>query len=267
VKRFAREFGLKVKAGTPAPGRRTIKLTGTVAQMQSAFGVTLSHATIEGQTYRIRDGSILLPSELQGYVVAVLGLDNRPQAKPHFRIYQGGGVSAANTAKAGFARPHAAGNGFTPVQVGQLYQFPEGATASDQTIGIVELGGGFRPEDLDAYFTTLDQKTPKVIAVPVGAGKNDPTGDPTGPDGEVMLDIEVAGAIAPGAQILVYFAPNTDRGFLDAITTAIHDKRAPSVVSISWGSSESQWTAQAMTQFDKAFQAAAALGVTVCCAS
>src|SRR5262249_59607418 len=94
VKRFAKEFGLKVQAGTPAPGRRTVKLTGTVANMQRAFGVTLSHATIEGQTYRVRDGSILLPSELQGYVVAVLGLDNRPQAKPHFRIY-GGGVATA----------------------------------------------------------------------------------------------------------------------------------------------------------------------------
>ena len=36
-----------------------------------------------------------------------------------------------------------------------------------------------------------------------------------------MLDIEVAGAIAPAAKIVVYFAPNTDAGFLDAITTAI----------------------------------------------
>ncbi len=264
VKRFAGEFGLKVKAGTPAPGRRTIKLTGTVANMQRAFGVTLSHATIKGQTYRVRDGSILLPSELQGYVVAVLGLDNRPQAKPHFRIYQGGGESAANTATAGFARPHAAGNGFTPVQVGQLYQFPKGATASGQTIGIVELGGGFRPEDLDAYFKTLGQKTPKVIAVPVGTGKNNPTGDPNGPDGEVMLDIEVAGAVAPGARIVVYFAANTDQGFVDAIAQAVHDtKYKPSVISISWGSAEINWTHQAMTTLDAACQSAAALGVTI----
>ena len=86
VKRFAKEFGLKVKAGTPVRGRRTVKLAGTVAQMQRAFGVLLSHRTIDGQVYRVRDGSIYLPAELQGYVVAVLGLDNRPQATPHFRI-------------------------------------------------------------------------------------------------------------------------------------------------------------------------------------
>ena len=83
-----------------------------------------------------------------------------------------------------------------------------------------------------------------------------------------MLDIEVAAAIAPKATIAVYFAPNTNQGFLDAITTAVHDSvNKPSVISISWGSAESNWTAQAMTQFDKAFQAAASMGVTVCCAS
>jgi kumamolisin len=268
VKRFAKEFHLKVQTGTPAPGRRTMKVTGTIANMQRAFGVSLSHTTIDGQTYRVRDGSILLPTELQGYVVAVLGLDDRPQAKPHFRIYQGGGVAAAQATTAGFAHPHTGGNGFTPVQIGQLYQFPKGATASGQTIGIIELGGGFKQADLDAYFKTLGQKTPKVIAIPVGKGKNSPTGDPNGPDGEVMLDIEVAGAVAPGATIAVYFAPNTDQGFVDAIAQAVHDtKNKPSVISISWGSAEVNWTHQAMTTLDAACQSAAALGVTITVAS
>jgi kumamolisin len=102
----------------------------------------------------------------------------------------------------------------------------------------------------------------------VDHGKNHPTGDPNGPDGEVMLDIEVVGAIAPGAHIAVYFAPNTDAGFLDAITTAVHDtNNRPSVISISWGGAESSWTQQSLTAFDSAFQAAAAMGITVCVAS
>jgi kumamolisin len=83
-----------------------------------------------------------------------------------------------------------------------------------------------------------------------------------------MLDIEVVGAIAPKAHIVAYFAPNTDAGFLDAVTTAIHDTvHHPTIVSISWGGAESTWTAQAMTAMDEAFQAAASLGVTVCVAS
>jgi kumamolisin len=269
VKRFAKEFGLKVEARTPAPGRRTIKLTGTVASMQRAFGVQLSHATIEGETYRVRDGDILLPAELQGYVVGVLGLDNRPQARPHFRVLGEQGAAATEAAQAGgFARPHAAASSsFTPVQVGQLYQFPPGATASGQTIGIIELGGGFRQTDIAAYFKSLGQKPPTVIAVPVGTGKNHP-GNPNGADGEVMLDIEVSGAVAPGARIVVYFAPNTDAGFVDAIAQAIHDtKYKPSVISISWGSAEINWTAQAMAALDAACQSAAALGVTITAAA
>jgi kumamolisin len=269
VKRFAKEFGLKVEAGTPEPGRRTIKLTGGVANMQKAFGVSLSHATIDGVSYRVRDGSIYLPSELQGYVVAVLGLDNRPQAKPHFRVLGEQGTASAEAAQAGgFARAHAAGNSsFTPAQVGQLYQFPQGTTASGQTIGLIELGGGFRHADIVAYFKSLGQKPPTVVAVPVGTGKNNP-GGPNGADGEVMLDIEVAGAVAPGARIVVYFAPNTDQGFVDAIAHAIHDtKYKPGVISISWGAPEIQWTAQAMTALDAACQSAAALGVTITVAS
>jgi kumamolisin len=104
---------------------------------------------------------------------------------------------------------------------------------------------------------------PNVTAVSVDGGANLPT-NPNGADSEVMLDIEVAGSIAPAAKIAVYFTPNTDQGFLDALTTAIHDTtNNPSVISISWGGPESSWTQQAMTAFDNACQSAAALGVTI----
>src|SRR5262249_17303353 len=95
-----------------------------------------------------------------------------------------------------------------------------------------------------------------------------PTGDPSGPDGEVELDIEVAGSVAPGAQIAVYFAPNTDQGFIDAITTAVHDaKLKPSIISISWGGPENSWTAQARDALNAACQDAALVGVTILAAS
>jgi kumamolisin len=79
-----------------------------------------------------------------------------------------------------------------------------------------------------------------------------------------MLDIEVAASIATGAKIVVYFTPNTDQGFIDAVTTAVHDTtNKPSVISISWGGPESTWTAQATAALDAACQAAAAVGVTI----
>jgi kumamolisin len=83
-----------------------------------------------------------------------------------------------------------------------------------------------------------------------------------------MLDIEVIGALAPGAKIAVYFAPNTDQGFIDAITTAVHDStNSPSVISISWGAPEPMWTQASVQAMDQAFQAAAVMGVTVYCAA
>jgi kumamolisin len=83
-----------------------------------------------------------------------------------------------------------------------------------------------------------------------------------------MLDIEVAGAVAPGAKIAVYFAPNTDSGFLDAINQAVNDKtNNPAVISISWGGPESTWTSQSLQSYNSALQAASAVGVTVCIAA
>ncbi len=257
VETFARENGLTVTEKSPE--RRTVILSGTVAQMNKAFGVELKqfeHPTVG--RYRGRTGPIEVPDNLKDEIEGVFGLDNRPQAMPHFR---------RRCAPTG-VRPHAASTSFTPPQVASLYDFPTGVNGSGECIAIIELGGGFKPADLTNYFNQLKiPKSPKVTAISVGSGKNSPTGDPNGPDGEVMLDIEVAGSIAPGAHIVVYFAENTDAGFLNAITTAVHDKtNNPSVVSISWGSAESTWTSQAMTSMDEAFQAAAAMGVSVCVA-
>ncbi|HEU5340677.1 S53 family peptidase [Edaphobacter sp.] len=271
VRAFAKDYGLNISPDTPAPEHRTVKLTGTVAAMQRAFGVTLAHQTIGDNTYRVRKGGITLPRQLIGYVEAVLGLDNRPQAQPHFRIAGQQGNAASRAAQArGFASPHAviahantANGSFTPVQVAQLYQWPSNSSAKSQTIGIIELGGGYRTADLATYFKSLNQPAPKVTAVSVDGGKNSP-GNANSADGEVMLDIEIAAAVASGANVVVYFAPNTDQGFIDAISTAVHDStNNPSVVSISWGTAEVNWTGQAMTALDSACQSAAALGITM----
>jgi kumamolisin len=243
-------------------GRRSVVLSGTVADFSVAFGVELQNYEHPEGEYRGREGTVQLPNDLKDIVQAVLGLDNRPQARAHIR-------RTAQAAKpAAGAAPAAAPVSYTPLSVASLYGFPPGSGAG-QTIAIIELGGGTKAADLKTYFASLDIKPqPKLVSVSVDHGKNHATGSADGPDGEVMLDIEVAGAVAPGAKLVAYFAPNTDAGFLDAITTAIHDTtNKPNIISISWGGPESSWTAQALTAFDEAFQAAAALGITVCVAA
>jgi kumamolisin len=261
VEAFAQEYGLTVGDVDLAKG--SVKLVGSVANMSKAFGVALKNYDSPVGKYRGRTGPVNIPAELQGVITSVLGLDNRPQARPHFRTLKKG-----STAHVG--APRATSGTFTPVQVAEIYDFPRGTNAngSGQCIGIIELGGGFKPADIKHYFqSTLGITPPTVTAISVDGGQNSP-GDPNGADGEVMLDIEVAGAVAPSATLAVYFAGNTDQGFYDAIAAAVHDTRYnPSVISISWGGPESSWTQQAMTEYSTLLEDAATLGITVCVAA
>jgi len=256
VVRFARQHGLRVVG--QHLGARTIHLSGTIASFSRAFQVPLLIYGHARGLYRGRTGPVQVPLALDGIVQGVFGLDSRPVAKPHFRLKrQLGGVWA-----------HALGVSYLPTEVAKLYNFPQGVNGAGQCIAIIELGGGFTAGDLNLYFQKLGIPMPQVTAISVAGGRNHPTGDPNGPDGEVMLDIEVAGAVAPGAKIAVYFAPNTNQGFLRAINRAVHDQvRRPSVISISWGGPEASWTKQSLNAFDQAFQAASAMGISVCVAA
>jgi kumamolisin len=255
---FAHANGLAVDEAASSLARRTLVVRGSAAAMEKAFGVTLKtyRHTATGREFHSFEGSIEVTAEHAPIIEAVLGLDNRPIAKPHIRRRT--------------ITPRAAGteNSFSPPQVAQLYNYPTNVNGAGQTIGILELGGGYETSDITAFFNGLGITPPTVVAVSVDGATNVPGGDPSGADGEVALDIQVAGSIAPGAKIAVYFTPNTDQGFIDAITTAVHDTaNKPSVLSISWGGPESSWAAASATALDNACQSAGALGVTVLVAS
>jgi len=264
VRAFAKQYNLKVVSEEAAS--RTVKLSGTVGAFADAFGANMRRYQHSSGSYRCRTGSLTIPADLESIIEGVFGLDNRPQAKPHFRVRK----DLQNGQPDTHVRPRAAAASYSPLQVAQAYSFPSGsaATGAGQCIAVIELGGGYNSADLDSFFTNLKIATPKVTAVPVDGGTNSPTGDPSGADGEVELDIEVAGAIAPGAQIAAYFAPNTDQGFIDAVTSAVHDaKLKPSIISISWGGPESSWTGQSRNALNSACQDASTMGVTVLAAS
>jgi len=265
LRRFAHENGLTVDESASSLSRRTIVLRGPAQAMERAFGVELhdyEDATTK-KLYHTFSGQVTMPETRAPLVEAVLGLDARPVAKPHFRFLK----DLKRKKKPKPAPASATPEPFNPPQVAELYNFPASVNGTGQTIGILELGGGYQTSDIQTYFSGLGLTPPTVVAVSVDGATNAP-GDPNGADGEVALDIQVAGAIAPGARIAVYFAPNTDQGFIDAITTAVHDTaNKPSVLSISWGGPESTWAQASVTALDDACQSAAALGVTITVAS
>ncbi len=244
------QLGLQV-VGADA-GSRRVQVRGSIALMERVFGTSLQPFVHHGPVgnvsdHRVRSGALAIPSDLAGIVTGVLGLDNRPQSRALYQIAHSAAVATS----------------YTPLQLGEIYDFPDGTDGTGQTIAIIELGGGFSDTDLNEYFSGLGITGPTVTAVGVDGAQNQPGQDPEGADGEVLLDIEVAGALAPNADIVVYFAPNTDAGFLNAITTAAHAEPTPTAMSISWGQGENQWTEQARNAMDQAFVDAAALGVTV----
>jgi kumamolisin len=232
--------------------RRSVIVTGTVEQMSRAFAVELGTYQSPSETYRGREGFIYLPTDLAAIVEGVFGLDERRVVRP-------------------LAAPAGAAV-LTPPQVAQLYNFPTAGNAAGQTIGILEFGGGFDvdrngvPTDIKAFFDGLGLGTPTLTTVGIDGATNSPGSD-LDSDTEVALDIDVCGSVAQAASLAVYFAPNSERGFLDAAATAVHPSAGqptPSVISISWGGSEGlAWTAGGISALSGVFAEAVDLGLTI----
>jgi kumamolisin len=259
IEHFAQEHDLTVVHRSAA--ERSVVLKGKLGNLLAAFHAdvqTYHHAT---GTYRGRKGEITLPEELSKIVTGVFGFDTRPKHRAPNRQ-----KSAAHNGPGGK-------NGVAATDFAKRYNFPANLNGtsldgSGQTIAIIELGGGYRSSDLKVFFKEIGAVTPKTSSISVDHAGNDPT-TPDSADGEVMLDIEVAGAVAPKAKLAVYFAPNNgDKGFLDAISAAVHDsQRKPSVISISWGGPELSTDQQGINAYHELFAAAGVLGITVCVAS
>jgi kumamolisin len=249
IQEFAHEAGLTIV--TIDAGRRLIRLAGTAKSMEAAFRTKLHHFR-DGRThFRSRTGRLHMPLDVAHIVESVMGLDTRPAAQPRL-------VRHPNAA----AQPS-----YLPTQVAKLYTYPTGVTGSGHCIALIELGGGYLAADINAAFEAMGLAPPSVVAVSVDGGTNAPTPD-DGANAEVALDIQVSGGVAPGAKIAVYFAPNTDAGFVDAITMAAQDEtNKPSVISISWGGPESTWSAQSQQSMTSALADAGTLGVSVFVAS
>jgi kumamolisin len=259
IEHFAQEHDLAVVHRSGA--ERSVMLKGKLGDLVAAFRANVQMYHHASGTYRGRQGEIMVPQDLHGIVTGVFGFDTRPKHRSRFR-----NKNAAQSGPGGQ-------NGVAATEFAKHYNFPTafgGANldGSGQTIAIIELGGGYRSNDLKTFFNEIGKVMPKVSAIAVDhAGNRPSTADSD--DGEVMLDVEVAGAVAPKANIAVYFAPNNgDKGFIDAISAAVHDKqRKPGVISISWGGPEVATDQQGMQAFHEVFAAAGALGVTICAAS
>lgn len=258
IESFAKARNLVVTRDEPASAR--LGLGGTVADLSAAFGVTLfdySHPQLGD--FHARTGPVHVPTELHQDITGVFGFSNHRILRRKSRL-------AAHVADmATKARPW-----FVPSELAGIYNFPP-ANTQTQCIGLLEFGGGVEQADVTAYFQKIGMPAPNVQVIAVDGVSTNPQADPDS-TGEVMLDIDVAGALAGGAKIAVYFSTFDEKGLIDCLSAVINDStNDPSVVSVSWGWDENQpfnqgilWSPAAIDHVNHSFLAAAQLGITFC---
>jgi kumamolisin len=247
IEAFAAENNLSVQS-VHLP-TRTVDLSGTATDLSKAFQVDLGVYEFQGRTFRGYGGPTFVPEELVPIIQEILGLDNRPIARRHF---------------------------VSPIVINALpsvttaYNFPTGVNGTGQTIGVIALEGGFDPNDLSSFWSGLGiANFPGVVEVSVDNTHNNP-GQNIVADKEVTFDVSICGGVAPGGKIVVYFTPNTTSGITHALQTAVGDiNNAPSVISLSFGSGESNFSPNERLIIDQTFQDAAALSqpITIFCSS
>lgn len=235
-----------------------VKVSGTLEQFNSLFNITLQTVTDGDKTYTTHDNDITVPSDINSVVEAVLGLDNAPQFK-HNAIIDPNYQPAIDPNV--IASP-------TPVDLALAYKFPRApggdlVQGKGACVAIIELGGGWTTQNLTSTFGRISQPNPTVVDIGVDGGVNDGGADANS-SGEVMLDIYCVGAVAPACKIAMYFAPNSYQGFIDTIITPTNDTvNNPSVISVSWGTVDSNFSVPNRNAFETALQAAVVKGITV----
>lgn len=145
------------------------------------------------------------------------------------------------------------------------YQWPLNQPGNG-IIAIVELGGGWVPRDMQAYFASIGQPVPTIADVSVDGTNNSKQLPPNDADAEVALDIQVSAAAyyaAAGrpANIRVYWAQDIAM----AVLKAAQDGCA--VCSISWGADEAMWGPTAALAMEQAAASATASGMVVLAAA
>jgi kumamolisin len=261
IEKFAAAHHLVVTRDERASAR--LGLAGTVADVSAAFGIKLldyDHPKL-GE-FHARTGPVMLPADVADAITGVFGLNNNRVMHRLPRSRQK--IDAVSS----MAKAHP---WFVPTELASIYSFPD-ADASGQCLGLLEFGGGVAQSDVSSYFQQIGAAAPDIQIVAVDGAGTDPTADPDS-TGEVMLDIDVAGALAGGAKLAVYFSTFDEKGLVDILSAVINDSaNDPSVISVSWGWDENQpfngsnilWSAAAIDHVNQSLLAVAQLGITVC---
>jgi kumamolisin len=254
-----------------------ITARGTNAQLAAVFGSPIHTFAALGRTYEAPLGKAGVPAQLAGVVRGVHGLNTRPLARSNARRQPKAGVALGESrvVPERIPTPNAAATGtpgdYTTLDLANQYNitplYKAGITGAGRTVGIATLAG-YRQSDAYAYWDALGLKVgrQRITDVLVDGGPDADAGPDSEASGETIMDVEQAGGVAPGADVRVYLAPNTDAGFLDMFAQAA-DENIVDALSVSWGSPELANEPAALDALHAVFLQAAIQGIPVIASS
>jgi subtilase family serine protease len=266
VRTYLEAYGLHVRTLNSA--HTLLAMSGSTTQIARAFAtpvesVRLSNGTVRAQFTR----AATLPAALAREVVAVAGLSS--VVSPHSQLAAPRATShltsplpktCPGASSSGTSSPNSSG-GYTVQQQAQLYglsnAWAAGKTGAGQTIALYELGQ-YHAANVTSFFSCYGL-SPSISTVNVDGGTTGPYSD------EATMDIEAAGALAPGAALEVYQTANTSTDPVDLYARIASDDTA-SIVSTSWGDCEIDPTGDVAAE-QVIFEQMAAQGQTVIAAA
>jgi kumamolisin len=242
--RYCKRFGIEIVSSH----WRAATLMGGLQELVAAFGATAGIYELEDKRrFRHRSLSLHAPPEIAEILQGVFGIHQWPRSHA-----------------VGKMQPHVVAP--SAKDIAAHYAFPD-ADGSGQTIAVVQLRGEFRGDDFEACMKNQGVAAKKPIVKRIDNAELR-HGIETAKDLESAIDTQIVGALAPGAQIVIFAAPDDERGVLDAIRHALFDTtHEPSIISISFGFPEFLWTPCALSILDDLFTVAALAGVSIFCAS
>lgn len=235
-------------------------LEGSADQIQRTFNIRFYWRRKGQQWFFYPRNDPEVPGWMASWIAGIVGLDN---------------ISRLNASHRQPKRPEQLPNGglgFFPKDLETAYHFPSTYDGTGQTIGLLEFSNGYNIHDVQDFWQRMGITPPTLKFVSVDGTPND--GGAQFYDMEATLDVEWAGAMAPGANLVVYEASAgmSDQSFglsvLKALDYAIHDTvNHPSVLSISYGDSETHFPPAVMQAWDTVILHGAMIGITTFVAS
>jgi subtilase family serine protease len=240
-----------------ARSHNMIRFSGTVAQVESAFATEMHYYNVAGARHFAPSTALSVPAAIAPAVAGVRNLnDFRPRAQ---HTVPRAGFTSSQSGNVFFAPPDIA----TVYDIGPLY-----SNSIDGTGQAIAVAGqsAIQLADIENFQSAanLTKKDPLPVLMP-GTGDSQVTAN--GDEGESDIDVEWAGATAPGANIVfVYTGSNTSFGVYDSVQYAVDEKIAP-IISVSYDSCETELTANDLKVLEGIMSQGASQGQTIVVAS